>query len=50
LIGFEAAVGRVAPSAGPPAAPALELTGVRKTYGRHVALHDITLRVAESLD
>ena len=41
----EAAVGRVAPSAGPSDGPALELAGVRKAYGRQVALHDITLRV-----
>jgi ABC-2 type transport system ATP-binding protein len=40
-----AAAGRVASRAGPPGAPALELTGVRKTYGRQVALHDVTLRV-----
>ena len=32
-------------SAARPAPPALELTGVRKTYGRTVALHDLSLRV-----
>ena len=33
---------RVAPRQGP---PALELSGVRKTYGRTVALHDLSLSV-----
>ena len=44
-ISDQAAVGRAAPSAGPSDGPALELAGVRKAYGRQVALHDITLRV-----
>jgi ABC-2 type transport system ATP-binding protein len=40
-----AAVGQAAPSAAPAAGPALELAGVRKAYGRQIALYDITLRV-----
>jgi ABC-2 type transport system ATP-binding protein len=43
----EAGPGRRAPEAGPPGtgAPALELAGVHKRYGRQVALDDVTLRV-----
>jgi ABC-2 type transport system ATP-binding protein len=33
------------PSAAGPAPPALELSGLRKAYGRTVALHDLSLRV-----
>jgi ABC-2 type transport system ATP-binding protein len=41
----EAGLGRAASQAGPPGTPALELAGVHKRYGRHVALEDVTLRV-----
>jgi ABC-2 type transport system ATP-binding protein len=44
--GVEAVAGGAPPRAGVPATPpALELVGVRKAYGRQVALDDITLRV-----